>query len=527
MKTSLSVLVPVYNEQHLVYASLERLKVLESSPHLERIEAIIVDDCSTDETPHALELFKKEQIRSSDSKIDWIFLRHEKNSGKGRAIKTALEHATCEISVIHDADLEYHPKDLLRIVNVFTEEKVDAVFGSRFAGGDRRRVLLYGHELGNRLLTLLANLVTNLNLSDMETCYKAIRTSLFKSIPIESNDFRIEPELTIKLAKRGAFIFEIPISYSGRTYEEGKKINWRDGFRALWAIVRFALSDRIYQNDMYGSQILARLSRANRFNAWMADQIRTYCGDYILEIGSGVGNLTRKLIPRKRYVASDINPLYLETLKALSADRPYLETSYCDVNDGLSFPRHENGFDTVICLNIVEHVHDDRMALANVGQVLREKGTAIVLVPQGQWNFGTLDRVLGHERRYSKTALKKLAEQSGFTVKKIFEFNRVGTPAWFLNGKILRRRFFGLFQIWMLDLMTPLLRRIDFMLPFPGLSLIAILERNETVHVRTEPIESSVLTQPTKPELPSGVRSRENTIADASCWSSTDHSFKR
>ena len=149
--------------------------------------------------------------------------------------------------MIHDADLEYHPKDLLRVVKVFVEENADAVYGSRFAGGEVRRVLFYRHELGNRLLTALSNLVTNLNLTDMETCYKAIRTPLFKSIPLESNEFRIEPELTIKLAKRGARIFEIPIDYSGRTYQEGKKINWRDGFRALIAIGRFSLSDRIGQ----------------------------------------------------------------------------------------------------------------------------------------------------------------------------------------------------------------------------------------------------------------------------------------
>src|SRR6266545_2404018 len=149
---------------------------------------------------------------------------NEKHSGKGKAVLTALERATCDIAVIHDADLEYHPKDLNRIVEVFVDQEADAVFGSRFAGGRVRRVLLYRHELGNRFLTFLCNMATNLNLTDMETCYKAVRTQLLKSIPIESNDFRIEPELTIKLAKRNARIFEVPISYSGRTYDEGKKI---------------------------------------------------------------------------------------------------------------------------------------------------------------------------------------------------------------------------------------------------------------------------------------------------------------
>jgi glycosyltransferase involved in cell wall biosynthesis len=475
--TSLSVLVPVYNEQFLVAESLTRLKILETSPHLTRIEVIVVDDCSKDDTAAALERFRA--ALPAESKISWIFLKHEKNGGKGKAIQTALEKATCEITVIHDADLEYHPRDLLRVVRIFVEEEADAVFGSRFAGGEARRVLLYRHQLGNKFLTFLTNVVTNLNLTDMETCYKAVRTELFKSIPILSNDFRLEPELTIKLGKRGARIFEVPISYSGRTYAEGKKINWKDGFAALWAIARFAASDSVYRKDEYGSQILARLSRAPRFNAWMADTIRPYCGNSVLEIGSGVGNLTQKLLPRRKYVASDINPLYIQTLSRLRADRPYLKAAFCDVTDVASFPKDEGPFDTVICLNVIEHVPDDRASLLNIRSVLAPGGKAIILVPQGQWNFGTLDEVLGHQRRYSTETLRKLATDCGFKVSAMLPFNRIGTPAWWLNGKVLRRRVFGLGQIMALNTLTPIFRRIDALLPIQPLSLIAILERDE------------------------------------------------
>jgi SAM-dependent methyltransferase len=235
----------------------------------------------------------------------------------------------------------------------------------------------------------------------------------------------------------------------------------------------------IYQRDEYGSQILVRLSRAPRFNAWMAETIRRYCGQRLLEIGSGVGNLTRKLVPRTQYVASDINPLYLDALAGLSKERPYLKASYCDVTDIASFPRLESGFDTVVCLNVIEHLESDRGALSNIRSVLAAGGTAVILVPHNQWNYGTLDVVLGHYRRYSKESLRQVAEDAGFLVRDILEFNRVGTPAWFLNGKILRRRTFGLFQIWVLDTLTPLFRKIDSSLPFPGLSLIAVLERGE------------------------------------------------
>jgi SAM-dependent methyltransferase len=435
-----------------------------------------VDDCSTDRTPAVLREFEAAKAGRPRETLMWRFLRHDRNGGKGKAIQTALEAATCEISVIHDADLEYNPRDLLRLVQVFIDEPADVVFGSRFAGSEVRRVLFYRHQLGNKFLTTFCNLVTNLNLTDMETCYKAVRTDLLKSIPIVSNDFRLEPELTIKLAKRRARIFEVPISYSGRTYQEGKKIGWRDGVRAVGAILRFALSDEIYKKDEHGSQILARLSRAPRFNAWMADVIRPYCGSRVLEIGGGVGNLTLELVPRWRFVVSDINPLYLQTLNSLRHQRPYLDVQYCDVTDITTFRRPPEGFDTAICLNVIEHIEDDEGALRNIGSVLAADGRAVILVPQGPGNFGSLDEVLGHHRRYTKATLTRLAEDAGFRVEHLFEFNRVGTLAWFINGRLLRRRSFSLPQIKLLNWLVPIMRPLDAVLPTPPLSLIAILQ---------------------------------------------------
>jgi glycosyltransferase involved in cell wall biosynthesis len=478
---SVSVLVPVYNEQHLVAECLSRLALLAQCEFLSSIEVIVVDDGSTDHTPEVLADFTRSQTGPLSNppvqRIRWSFHRHPRNLGKGAAIRTALERANGEISVVQDADLEYHPRDLVKILTVFVEQNADAVFGSRFASGGTRRVLLFRHQLGNRFLTFLCNLITNLNLTDVWTGYKAIRTELLKSIPIVANDFRLEPEITIKLAKREARIFEVPISYFGRSYQEGKKIGWRDGVLALWAMLCCAVSDDIYRADEPSGQMLARLARAPRFNAWMADMIRTYCGDRVLEIGSGVGSLTRRLIPRTKYVASDINPLYLQTLANLEADRPYVETAYCDVTDLSSFPRIGCEYDTVICLNVIEHVDDDRAALLNINRVLGPSGKAIILVPQGPGNFGTLDEVLGHLRRYTRESLTALADECGFGVSRMIEFNRIGSLAWFLNGKVLRRRTFGLGQIWLLDLLTPLFRRIDALLPLPPLSLIAVLER--------------------------------------------------
>jgi len=247
--TTLSIIVPVYNEQSLVHASLSRLRVLGDSPLLSSIRVIVVDDGSRDQTPTVLRKFQQSLEREDwGEKFVWKFVCHPTNFGKGKALRTGLTFADTDLTVCQDADLEYNPRDLLGMIPLFLEGNVDAVFGSRFHPTVSQPRSLSPHRMVNGFLTALSNLVSHLNLSDMETCYKMVRTDLLKSIPLESEDFRIEPELTIKIAKRGARLLEVPIGYSGRTYQEGKKINWRDGLKALLAIFRFALSDRIDRN---------------------------------------------------------------------------------------------------------------------------------------------------------------------------------------------------------------------------------------------------------------------------------------
>ena len=475
--TSLSVIVPAYNEQYLVEASLERLKILETSPLLHRVQVVVVDDGSKDATAEAIGRFRNllESDRP-DGKLQWTWLRHDKNQGKGAAIRTALAHVESELVVIHDADLEYHPWDLLQMIELFLYEDADAVFGSRFMSGGHKRALFFRHALGNKLLTFLCDLVSDLNLTDMETCYKMIRVDLLKSIPLESSTFDVEPELAIKLAKRGARVFEVPISYSGRTYREGKKIGWRDGARALWAILRYGASSHIYTEDAEGGEILERINRAPRFNKWMADVVRPHVGDRVLEIGAGIGNMSVNLMPRSTYWATDVNPFYLNYLEVLRASRPYMNVAYIDGMKGDSFPKDQN-FDTVVCLNVIEHVPDDVGALRNIHAALEDGGRAIILVPCGPKLYGTLDEALGHCRRYTEEQLARVAEQAGFEVEKILKFNRPGVPAWWLNGKILKRRTFGMGQIRLLNALTPVFRLIDPWLPLPPLSIIAILQK--------------------------------------------------
>lgn len=478
-KLSLSIVVPVYNEQYLVETSLKRLAVLAETSTLGRIRVIIVNDASKDGTAAALVRFRDAVPQLHLPHFEWIFLEHEKNQGKGAAIRTAIAHIDTDLTVIHDADLEYHPADIAKMLPLFLEEDADAVFGSRFLSSDFRRVLFFRHSLGNKLITLLTNIATDLNLSDIETCYKMVRSDIFKSIPWESDRFGIEPEITVKLSKRNARIFEIPIRYSGRTYAEGKKITWKDGVRALGALVKYEISDRIYVADAYGSEILARLNRAPKFTKWMADTIRPYVGDRVLEIGAGIGNLTANLVPRTEYHASDINPQYLDRLETLKQTRPYLQVHYTDASAAATYPAEQ--FDTVVCLNVVEHIENDVQALSNIRKSLDKNGRAIILVPNGPQLFGSLDKALGHYRRYTQEQLVKACESAGFTVEKVLKFNRIGTPGWWLNGRVLKKETFGFWQIKLLNFLVPFVRPIDRFLPFPHLSWIVILHANPQV----------------------------------------------
>lgn len=224
-----SVVMPVYNEAATVG---EVLQVVLAQPCLK--ELIIVDDCSSDGSWNVLE-----KLASQEPRVK-IF-RHEVNQGKGAALRTGISKAQAELVLIQDADLEYDPTEYETLIAPIRHNKADVVFGSRFTGAGAHRVLYFWHSVGNRFLTMLSNMFTNLNLTDMETCYKVFRREVIQKVQIQENRFGFEPEITAKVAKLGVRIFEVPISYYGRTYAEGKKINWRDGFSALRCILKYNL----------------------------------------------------------------------------------------------------------------------------------------------------------------------------------------------------------------------------------------------------------------------------------------------
>jgi glycosyltransferase involved in cell wall biosynthesis/predicted SAM-dependent methyltransferase len=459
----LSVLMPVYNEARTLRTIVGRVL---ASPVTVPIELVCVDDGSRDASVQILE-----SLAADDARIRVI--RQPHNMGKGAAIRTAIQHMRGDIGLIQDSDLEYDPADYPALIAPILEGKADAVFGSRFAAAAQRKVLLYWHGVANHVLTWLTNILNDINLTDMETCYKAVRADILKMTPLKSDRFGIEPELTTRLAQWNIRLYEVPISYHGRTVAEGKKIGWKDAVSAVWTLLKYRfLDDRFTTHDGY--YVLQSMRRARGLNRWILDQFRGYLGARVLEAGCGIGNFTELLLDRDRLLCLDNDPLYVEMLNWRLGHLENVTTLEFDLADSAAYGSlaHEQ-IDTIVCLNVLEHIAPDEQVLQAYFNLLEPGGHAIILVPAHPSLFSPCDEALGHQRRYTSVELHTKLHRAGFEVVMMEEFNRMGVPGWYFN-KLLGRRDLNPRQMRAFEWMLPIAKAMEAMKIGHGLSLIGV-----------------------------------------------------
>jgi len=484
MKT-LSIVIPVYNERRTLRAILARVLKVDLGPAL-RKEVLLVDDCSRDGTR---ELVERLQTSWRDEmaglgvpkklldRADVRCLFHPVNRGKGAALRTGFEAITGDFVLVQDADLEYDPNDYPRLLAPLLDGKADVVYGSRFAG-DTRRVHLFWHSLGNQFLTFLSNAFTDLNLTDMETCYKAFRADVIRELHLTSERFGIEPEITAKVARMRYRIYEVPISYHGRSYAEGKKIGVKDGFEALYSIVKFSWFDSDFVKGRIVEETLSKMNALERFNTHLFQAIRPYLGRRMLEVGSGTGNITRFLLSQGDVVATDISEDSIARLRETFAEHDGFRALVWDCASPPPEDLLAGDLDTVVCLNVLEHVEDQDRALGNMERILRPSGGRLVLlVPAHPALYSPLDQSLGHFRRYSRADLEARVRQAGLAVEKTFAFNLLGVAGWFTNGRLLKKSRLPIGQLALYEKMAPVVlgleRRAGESLPL-GLSWIVV-----------------------------------------------------
>lgn len=388
----------------------------------------MVDDGSTDGTS---EILTSLAARYPEVRL----FQQPRNQGKGAAIRRGVQEATGEFLVIQDADLEYDPNEYHVLLKPLLSGEADVVYGSRFIAGSRR-VHLFWHSVANRLLTLLSNIVTNLNLTDMETCYKAFRTEVIKRIPLRSDRFGFEPEVTVKIAKLGCRIFEVPISYHGRDYSEGKKIGPKDAISAVWTLLKYWVISDI---GHVGQQTLARMNELGAYNRTMFGLFSNYLGSRVLEIGAGAGNLSRFLLDRESVILTDYEPEYLHLLKRRFGSYENVQIRHLNLDTFTSRDLEGVSIDSVVCLNVLEHIEDDRRVLAELARALRPGGVLVVLVPAHPRLYCALDRNLGHHRRYTGSRLEERFKEAGFAVEHSRYFNWVGAVGWYVFGSLMGR----------------------------------------------------------------------------------------
>jgi SAM-dependent methyltransferase len=429
----LSVVVPCYNEEATLVTVVE--KVLASSFVG---EILIVNDGSTDRSGEILDALDDPRIR---------VIHQPMNLGKGAALRRGFAAATRPFVIVQDADMEYDPAEYGLLLDPLLDGRADVVFGSRFMGGASRRVLYFWHSVGNRTLTLLSNVFTDLNLSDMETCYKMFRREVIQSLDLFEDRFGFEPEVTAKLAAGRFRIYEVGISYNGRTYAEGKKIGWRDGVRAVYCIVRYSAGGRRLldppvpharphdEADEHMAATLSNLERTHNYRDWLIDLVRPHLGSRILEVGAGHGTMTDLLESFGSVVAVEPSGRSARLLVERFADRDSVSV----VHGTTSALDPDARFDSAVIINVLEHIADDVGELKEIRRTLEPDGTLVIFVPAGPALYSDYDAAIGHHRRYRRSELAAKVSEAGYAIDELKYVNGPGFLAWFVSARVLHQ----------------------------------------------------------------------------------------
>ena len=465
--TKLSILMAAYNEEESLRDCIAAVLAAPLPGGLKR-EIVIVNDGSKDATWEVMQALAAEHA-------DTIrIFSQPKNMGKGAAIRRAISEMTGDLAIFQDADLEYDPNEYSKMLGPILDGRAEVVFGSRFAGAERK-VLLFWHQQVNKLLTFLSNMLNDTNWTDMETCYKAFTAAALKSMPLFSNRFGIEPEITAKVARNRFRMFEVPINYNGRGYDEGKKINWKDGVAALWFIFKYRFSSQ-YSDP--GKVTLDAIEQAPKFNRWMYERVKPYLGKRVAELGCGRGNMSNFFRRHDTVMLADYRDDYLDPLRAKWGQKKNLSFAKLDMTQRDDYAALTKfAPDSVVFLNVLEHIEDDRAVLKNLFDSVPAGCRLVILVPFGMKLYSDFDKELGHFRRYEKGELEGKMKEAGFDVETQFYFNKAGKVAWFFANTLGKQKQLTRTQLRIYNFLTPAFRLWDKIMPGTGLSTVAVCRK--------------------------------------------------
>jgi SAM-dependent methyltransferase len=441
----LSVVVPFYNELRTLPTVIERLLAVDFASLGLQTELIFVDDGSTDMSRSLLDPAPRDDVR---------LIVHERNMGKGAAVKTGLEAATGDILCIQDADLEYHPADLPSLLQPILDGEYEVVYGNRFKGSAAG--LYFSHRVANRMLNLMVNVAFNRYLSDVYTGYKVFTRDAFQGLNLTARSFTVEMELTAHFLRKELVIFEVPISYRARTYAEGKKIHFKDGFLAGGALLRYRLRRapgaalgpasrrapdapgalRPTEGDASIHALgLEDLATARRYRRYLYDLLAPYLGRQVLEVEAGLGDFSGQLAGRERLVLAEMDPVCLRALEERFGSRPGVEI----VEANPVSLKVEPPVDTVVAINVLGRVPDDVAVLRSFGRAARPGGTVLLLVPGFPQLAGAFDQAVGRTTRYTPESLGRAVTSAGLVPEVVRPVNLLGGIAWWAAIRMARQ----------------------------------------------------------------------------------------